>query len=60
MCCSYNSEFDFWSLLTDSTRYVVETDSEDEALPSVSLQEMLEDLHIGTDATGGEGDDMLE
>ncbi len=39
---------------------MVETDSEDEALPSVSLQEMLEDLHIGTDATGGEGADMLE
>ncbi len=50
----------FINFFSDPTRYTVETDSEDEQLPSVSLQEMLEDLHISTDATGEEGADMLE
>lgn len=35
-------------------------DTDDEDLPRITLQEMLEDLHIDEDATGAEGDSMLE
>jgi nonsense-mediated mRNA decay protein 3 len=38
----------------------VEVETDDEGLPTISLQEMLEDLHIAEDATGGEGDPMME
>ena len=37
----------------------VEGDTDDEGAPRVSLAEMLEDLHISQDATGGEGDSMM-
>ncbi|XP_074656149.1 60S ribosomal export protein NMD3-like [Tubulanus polymorphus] len=46
----------------DREKVAVETDDSeygDEA-PKISLQEMLDDLHISNDATGGEGDDMIE
>ena len=43
----------------DAEKLAVQTDTEDEELPGISLQEMLDDLHI-TDATGGEGADMIE
>ena len=33
---------------------------ETEEVPEIGLEEMLEDLHIGTDATGEEGAAMLE
>jgi len=35
-------------------------DTDDEEYPRVSLAEMLEDLHIAEDATGGEGAEMIE
>ena len=36
-----------------------ETEDDDDA-PTISLQEMLDDLHITEDATGGEGAPMME
>ena len=45
----------------DNTKITVEVEeSDDEGLPQISLQEMLEDLTIGSDATGGEGAAMME
>ncbi|XP_005109089.1 60S ribosomal export protein NMD3 [Aplysia californica] len=35
-------------------------DTDDEGAPQISLMEMLEDLHISEDATGGEGAPMME
>ncbi|XP_078003592.1 60S ribosomal export protein NMD3 isoform X2 [Phascolarctos cinereus] len=37
----------------------VESDTDDEGAPRISLAEMLEDLHISEDATGGEGASMM-
>uniref|UniRef100_F7E4H4 60S ribosomal export protein NMD3 n=1 Tax=Monodelphis domestica TaxID=13616 RepID=F7E4H4_MONDO len=37
----------------------VESDTDDEGAPRISLAEMLEDLHIAEDATGGEGAAMM-
>ncbi|XP_020647474.3 60S ribosomal export protein NMD3 [Pogona vitticeps] len=37
----------------------VESDTDDDGIPQISLAEMLEDLQISQDATGGEGADML-
>lgn len=37
----------------------VESDTDDDGAPRISLAEMLEDLHISEDATGGEGAEML-
>ncbi|NWQ81419.1 NMD3 protein, partial [Columbina picui] len=36
----------------------VESDTDDDGAPRISLAEMLEDLHISEDATGGEGANM--
>ncbi|NXX83980.1 NMD3 protein, partial [Urocolius indicus] len=36
----------------------VESDTDDDGAPRISLAEMLEDLHISQDATGGEGASM--
>ncbi|NWX33269.1 NMD3 protein, partial [Notiomystis cincta] len=36
----------------------VESDTDDDGAPRISLAEMLEDLHISQDATGGEGAEM--
>lgn len=44
--------------VVDST-IPVESDTDDEGAPRVSLAEMLEDLHISQDATGGEGELMM-
>ena len=45
----------------DRNKTAVDTDdTDDEGIPQISLQEMLEDLHITEDATGGEGADMME
>ena len=35
-------------------------ESDDEGAPQISLQEMLDDLHISEDATGEEGAAMME
>lgn len=37
----------------------VESETDDEGAPRVSLAEMLEDLHISQDATGEEGASMM-
>lgn len=37
----------------------VESDTDDDGAPRISLAEMLEDLHISQDATGGEGANMM-
>jgi nonsense-mediated mRNA decay protein 3 len=37
----------------------VESDTDDEGAPRISLAEMLEDLHISQDATGEEGASMM-
>lgn len=37
----------------------VESDTDDDGAPRISLAEMLEDLHISEDATGGEGANMM-
>ncbi|NXG29780.1 NMD3 protein, partial [Dromaius novaehollandiae] len=37
----------------------VESDTDDDGPPRISLAEMLEDLHISQDATGGEGASMM-
>ena len=46
--------------LLDREKIAVESDTDDEDLPKISLQEMLDDLHISEDATGGEGAAMME
>ena len=48
--------------ISDSSKVSVEgaeTEDDDDA-PTISLQEMLDDLHITEDATGGEGSPMME
>ena len=48
---------------TDASKLAVDADdssSDDEGAPKISLAEMLEDLNLGGDATGGEGADMIE
>lgn len=37
----------------------MESDTDDDGAPRISLSEMLEDLHISEDATGGEGANMM-
>lgn len=44
--------------IADASKIPVESDTDDEGAPRISLMEMLEDLSL-TDATGGEGADML-
>ncbi|XP_069474573.1 60S ribosomal export protein NMD3 isoform X2 [Ambystoma mexicanum] len=41
------------------TNILVESDTDEEGAPRISLAEMIEDLHISLDATGGEGAEML-
>ncbi|GFR91110.1 60S ribosomal export protein NMD3 [Elysia marginata] len=48
------------NIYKDPTKLSVEEDTDDEGAPQISLQEMLEDLHISEDATGGEGAPMME
>ncbi len=45
-------------LCTDASKIPVESDTDDEGAPRISLAEMLEDLSL-SDATGGEGADMM-
>nr|KAF6360007.1 hypothetical protein mMyoMyo1_010969 [Myotis myotis] len=46
------------NIYRDST-IPVESDTDDEGAPRISLAEMLEDLHISQDATGEEGASMM-
>ncbi|KAI8764615.1 ribosome-binding protein [Biomphalaria glabrata] len=49
------------NIYKDASKITVELeDTDDEGIPQISLQEMLEDLHITEDATGGEGAAMME
>ncbi|XP_071144460.1 60S ribosomal export protein NMD3-like [Mytilus edulis] len=44
----------------DADKLAVDADdTDDEECPQISLQEMLDDLHISTDATGDDGADMM-
>lgn len=49
--CKYTKYIDF----TDESKIAVDTDdTDDEDLPQISLQEMLDDLHIADDPMGEE------
>nr|KAG5697626.1 hypothetical protein BaRGS_011175 [Batillaria attramentaria] len=49
------------NIYKDTSKQLAEPeDTDDEGAPVISLQEMLEDLHIAEDATGGEGAPMME
>lgn len=49
------------NIYRDASKVPVEQEeTDDEGVPAISLQEMLEDLHIAEDATGGEGAPMME
>ncbi|CAH1772405.1 unnamed protein product [Owenia fusiformis] len=49
------------NIYKDTNKIAVDQDdTDDENVPTVSLQEMLDDLHISTDATGEEGAEMQE
>lgn len=52
MCSSHPSA------LSDAAKIPVESDTDDEGIPRISLAEMMEDLNLN-DATGGEGADMM-
>lgn len=43
---------------SDASKIPVESDTDDEGIPRISLAEMMEDLNLN-DATGGEGADMM-
>ena len=48
-------------LLADPSKLAIDADdTDDEDAPKISLAEMLDDLHIAEDATGGEEADMME
>lgn len=48
-------------LFLDQERIPIDAEeADDQGIPQISLQEMLDDLHIGDDATGGEGAAMLD
>lgn len=44
--------------LPDASKIPVESDTDDEGVPRISLAEMMDDLSLN-DATGGEGADMM-
>ena len=49
-------------VVVDYQKLQVEADdtTDDESAPQISLQEMLDDLHLGEDATGAEGAPMAD
>lgn len=49
----------FSSIAFSDADIPVESDTDDDGPPRISLAEMLEDLHISQDATGGEGANMM-
>ncbi|XP_052250810.1 60S ribosomal export protein NMD3-like [Dreissena polymorpha] len=49
------------NIYKDSSKMPVDVDEAEEAgVPQISLQEMLDDLHLGDDATGDDGDPMMD
>ncbi|KAK3513565.1 hypothetical protein QTP70_019457 [Hemibagrus guttatus] len=46
------------NIFKDASKIPVESDTDDEGIPRISLAEMMEDLNLN-DATGGEGVDMM-
>ena len=47
--------------LPDPAKMAVDTDdTDDEDIPRISLAEMLDEMTLAEDATGAEGDDMME
>lgn len=48
----------FFFGISDASKIPVESDTDDDGAPQISLAEMLEELSL-TDATGGEGADMM-
>lgn len=48
----------FKIFISDASKIPVESDTDDDGAPQISLMEMLEELSL-TDATGGEGADMM-
>ena len=51
------------AVFPDKTRIAVDTDdTDDEGAPQISLQEMLDDLHLSDDmsAAGGEEEEMMQ
>ncbi|XP_060582712.1 60S ribosomal export protein NMD3-like [Ruditapes philippinarum] len=49
------------NIYKDKNRIPIDMDDTDEeGIPQISLQEMLDDLHIADDATGGEGAAMMD
>lgn len=47
------------NIYRDASKIAVESDTDDDGAPRISLADMLEDLHIAGDATGGEGASMM-
>ncbi|XP_066565468.1 60S ribosomal export protein NMD3 [Amia ocellicauda] len=47
------------NIFRDASKIPVESDTDDDGAPRISLMEMLEDLKISEDATGAEGTDMM-
>lgn len=45
-------------LISDAAKIPVESDTDDDGAPRISLMEMMEELSL-SDATGGEGADMM-
>uniref|UniRef100_A0A4W3K2P1 60S ribosomal export protein NMD3 n=1 Tax=Callorhinchus milii TaxID=7868 RepID=A0A4W3K2P1_CALMI len=48
------------NIYRDSSKVPVESDTDDDCAPCITLTDMLEDLCISVDATGAEGADMIE
>lgn len=48
----------FLFLILDASKIPVESDTDDDGAPRISLMEMLEELSL-SDATGEEGTDMM-
>lgn len=58
MCWIINEEALIFLSNLDASRIPVESDTDDDGAPRISLVEMLEDLSLA-DATGAEGADMM-
>lgn len=48
------------STLTERDAPVEQCETDTEDAPMIALSEMLDELHVGEDATGGEGAEMAE
>ncbi|ESN92424.1 hypothetical protein HELRODRAFT_187554 [Helobdella robusta] len=56
----YRKNINIYRDKTKSTVPKTDQSDDDEEIPVISLAEMIDELHIGEDATGGEGADMIE